>query len=50
MSALSDFVNVGKEVVEELARETLPKDVVLQKLLLLQRKVTDAVAEAVLPE
>jgi len=49
MSALTDFVNAGREVIEELSRETLPNDAVLLKLLQLQRKVTDAVAEAVLP-
>lgn len=50
MSALQRFLEAGREVIEEMSRERLPRDVVLRKLLHLSRHLTDAVAETLIEE
>lgn len=47
---MNEFLKAGKALIEELSRERLPKDVILRKLLELQSKVSDAIAEATLKD
>lgn len=50
MSAVIDFVNEAKTIVEEISREELPTDALLQEMMRLQRLVTDAIAELTIRE